>query len=309
MKEKKKNKKIKLVVLSMLMMLLFTGCTTYLKDKDGKTVTNPVTSQNMTKNILCKPKKKEALNIYKENKIDVSKLPDCDNFKIWTKYDGLWTGVVEALAWVILKIGEIVRNYGLALIITSLLIRLAMFPVTRKTALQSELIKKAKPELDKLEGKYKDKKDNDSMMKKSQEMAMIYKKYNINPISGCLFAFLQLPLFIGFLEAINRVPAIFEENFLGLQLGTTPWNAITNNKEYFYLYIILIIAVAVSTYFSTKFNAAATSGDNSQMKTMNIVMLVMITTMSFVTSSALGIYWLTSSVFTIVQNLIVRKDI
>lgn len=50
-------------------------------------------------------------------------------------------------------------------------------------------------------------------MQKSQEMLVIYKKYKINPMAGCLYAFIQLPLFLAFYEALNRLPLIFEGSF------------------------------------------------------------------------------------------------
>ena len=142
------------------------------------------------------------------------------------------------------------------------------------------------------------------MMRKSQEMAFIYKKYNINPIAGCLYAMLQLPLFIAFLEAINRVPAIFEENFLEFQLGTTPVTGITNGN---FIYIIITILVGLSTYYSLKFNSAS-NPDNVQVKSMNKIMFVMILVMSVFMSSALNIYWITTNLFTIGQNLLVKRE-
>ena len=80
---------------------------------------------------------------------------------------------------------------------------------------QTENMKKAQPEINRLEKKYANKTDNESLMAKSQETMMIYKKYNINPVSGCLTSFIQLPIFFAFLEAINRVPAIFEGTAAG----------------------------------------------------------------------------------------------
>ena len=65
--------------------------------------------------------------------------------------------------------------------------------LTKKTAMQSENMKLAQPELTKLEKKYKNRNDQESLMMKNQEMLGIYKKYNINPMSGCLFAFIQIP--------------------------------------------------------------------------------------------------------------------
>ena len=77
----------------------------------------------------------------------------------------------------------------------------------------NENMQKAQKDLQRLEKKYQGKEDRDALMMKSQEMMLIYKKYNINPMSSCLFSFLQLPIFFAFLEALYRVPAFFENNF------------------------------------------------------------------------------------------------
>ena len=206
-----KNKKIKLAIL-VVMLISLTGCTKILQTDEKKPVRNELTGQNLVENILCKPEDSTTIELYKNNRVDIDKLPTCSEFKVTSGgYEGIWTTIfVKPLAWVILKIGDIVKNYGLSVIIVTLLIRLIMYPLTQKTAMQSENMNKAKPELEKLEKKYKNRQDNEAMMQKSQEMMMIYNRYNINPVSGCLFSLIQLPLFIGFLEAINRVPAIFD---------------------------------------------------------------------------------------------------
>lgn len=303
-----KNNKFKLLIILLLMVFL-TGCTKVLEDPETKkAVTNPVTGQSLTQNILCQPTDEESIKLYDEYKdiVNIEKLPACKNFKITSGgYEGLWNSFfVKPLAWLIIQIGNLVKSYGLSLIITSLLIRFVAYPITKKTAVQSELITKAKPELDRLEEKYKGKDDQASMMKKSQEMTMIYKKYNINPIAGCLYAFLQIPLFIAFLEAINRVPAIFEENFIGFQLGTTPMIGLQNGN---FLYLIIIAIVGITTYFSFKLNS--TSADaNKQFGSMNKIMVIVITIMSLFMSSALGIYWITTNLFTVGQNLLVKRS-
>lgn len=295
---------IKKIVLVVLGVLVLTGCTTQLTDSNNKAVTNPTTGQTLTKNILCQPNDKETIELYKKNDINISDLPKCEKFSLGSGgYEGLWTSVVvKPLAWVILQLGNIVKNYGLGLILTSLLIRLIVFPLTRKTAIQSELIKEAQPALDRLEKKYEGKTDQESMIRKSNEMAMIYKKYNINPISGCLFTFIQIPLFIGFLEAINRVPAIFEGSLLGFQLGTTPLTGITNGN---YLYILLSVVVGLTTYFSLKLNSTS-NPDNEQMKMMTRIMFFIILFTSIFMTSALNVYWITTNLFTVVQNLLVK---
>ena len=241
--------------------------------------------------------------------MSVNTLPKCDNFGIsqLKNYDGLWSTIfVKTLAWFVLKVGSIVKSYGLSIIIVSLLIRLATFPITKKTAMQSELIKEAQPELKRLEKKYEGKDDQDSMMKKSQEMAAIYKKYHINPVTGCLFALLQIPIFIAFLEAINRVPAIFEEKFLIWQLGTTPIMGFQQGVVSIICYLSLTILVGVTTFFSLKLNSTNNPG-NEQAEQMNKIMFFMILFMSIFMTSALNIYWVVTNLFTVVQNILVKK--
>lgn len=300
-----KNTKKKILIV-LLCVFLLTGCTTQLKGADNKTVKNPTTGQTLTKNILCQPEDEETRGLYLSNGVNIEELPKCKNFSATDGgYDGVWSSIiVKPLAWLIITLGNIVHKYGFGLILASLLIRIVALPLTKKTAMQSELMAKAKPELDKLEKKYEGKKDQESMMKKSNEMAMIYKKYNINPIAGCLFAFIQIPLFIGFLEAINRVPAIFEETFGGFQLGTTPITGITNGN---YIYLILTAIVAGSTYFSLKLNSAS-NPDNQQMQMMGKIMFVMILVTSVFMTSALNIYWITTNLFTVVQNILVKRQ-
>lgn len=294
------------ILLLILCVFLLTGCTKMLKDSNNKVVRNKETGQTITENIICKPTNKTTIKIYEENGVDIDKLPSCNKFSPLKNYEGLWTSIfVKPLAWVIIKIGSILKNYGLALIVTCLIIRLILYPFTKKTAMQSELMKKAQPELAKLEKKYENKTSTEDQNKKAQEMMLIYQKYKINPISGCLLAFIQLPLLLAFYEAINRTPAIFEDKFLFFELGKTPWIGIKNGE---YVYIVLVILIFVATLFSfrkTLKDQSANPGMN--MKTTLYFMLAIITYSSFTLSSAVGIYWITSNLFTILQNYLVER--
>lgn len=302
----KQNKK-KQILIILTCVLLLTGCTKTLKDKDNKAVTNEKTGQSITENIICKPTDKDVIKIYEDNKVKLSKLPECEDFTPLSKYEGLWTSLfVKPLAWVILQIGSLLNSYGSSIIITCLLIRLVLMPITKKTAMQSELIKKAQPELEKLEKKYRGKEDNqEAQAKKAQEMMMIYQKYQINPISGCLLSFIQIPLLFAFLEAINRTPALFENDFLVFQMGTTPWVGITNGN---YWYILLLILIIGTTFFSFRKTLKDQSGPTaSQMKYTIYFMLAMVSVASLTLPAALGIYWISSSLFTILQNIYVER--
>ena len=301
-----KNKKKIFIIILMIFMLC--GCTKVLKDENNKVVVSPTTGQNVTENILCKPTSEEMLKIYEENKVDISKLPDCKDMKVTGKYESIWNSIfVRPLAWLIVKLGEVVNSTGLAIILITIGIRILLFPVTQKTAMQSENMKKAQPELNNLEMRYKTKTDRDSMMMKSQEMMAIYKKYNISPLSGCLFGLIQLPIFFAFLEAINRVPTIFEGKFMTLDLGTTVINGLSNGN---FAYLILVVLIIGATYFT--FKNAATTGNSEQQKQMQFMtkfMMIFISVVSFTLPTAIAIYWITSSAITIIQNKLVKRSV
>lgn len=308
----KKNKKLAVVLL--ILLTLSTGCTKYLADDNKKKIVNEVTGQNLTSNILCLPEDEDLRQIYEDNKdnmhVDYDSLKPCTDFKPGDlKYNGLWESLfIKPLAYVIIKLGLLVKNYGLAVIILGLLIRLILFPFTKKTLMQSENMKKAQPELQAIQKRYGNTTDQAAAMQMSQELMMVYKKYNINPASGCLVSFIQLPILLAFLEAINRVPAIFEGNFLHLQLGTSPSVGIRGGN---FLYIILIILIVFTTYFSLKNSMSATStGNPEQDKQMEMTMKFMIVFISIASLSlptALALYWIVSNGFVIVQNMVLKQ--
>ncbi len=307
-----KRKRILKLFIIITILFSLTGCVKYGK-QNKKVITEKKSGQRLVTNILCKPTNKEMIKLYEKynttskKKVNLDKLSDCKKMQISGKYDDLWTNLfVKPLAWIIIQIGNLIKNYGLGLILATLLIRLIAFPFTKKAALQSENMKKAQPELQKLEKKYENKKDQQSMMQKSQEMMFIYKKYGINPMSTCLFSLFQIPLFFAFYEAIMRIPAIFEEKFIGFDLGLSPMNAVAKGD---YKYLIFIVVIGASTYFSFKLNsgAAMSKEQESQMKMMSNLMVVMMTFMAFSISTGIAFYWTTTSIFTIIQNLLVKR--
>ena len=310
-----KNKLLGVILVFIVLLTSGCGANDYLKD-DKKLVQYEETGQNLPNNILCQPEDKELYEIYKkyndELKIPLEKLPKCSEFKINSnKTSGIWELIfVKPLAYLILKLGGLVKNMGISLIIVGLLIRLILLPFSYKTHKQSKNMQKVNQEMQKLEFKYRGREDRDSMMMKSQEMMDIYKKYNVKPMSGCLVAFLQLPLFFAFLQAINRVPAIFEDKLLGFNLGMTPYVGLSQGN---YLYILLIILIAASTYFSFKYSMRSTGAMNqtpemeSQMKMMTNIMVVIIVITSFSLSTALALYWIVTYAFIAIQTFIFRK--
>lgn len=310
--------KNKILILLML-VLLTSGCGTnnYIKDKDKNIVKYEATGQSLPNDILCKPEEdSELYELYKKYdkqlKISLEDLPSCNDYKITSnKSSGIWETIfVKPLAWLILKVGNLVGNMGISLILVGLLIRLILLPFSYKTHKQSKNMQKVNNELQKLEYKYRGREDKDSMMMKSQEMMDIYKKNNVRPMSGCLISFIQLPLFFAFLQSINRVPAIFEDKLLGFNLGMTPSVGISNGN---YLYIVLIILIALSTYFSFKYSMKSTANMNQtpemkrQMNMMTNIMVILIVVTSFSLTTALAFYWIITYAFIAIQTYIFKR--
>ena len=303
-----KKKKIILVLLLLILVLPLAGCTQYVKTEDKKVVMDNETGERLVSNMLCKPTKENIINLCNENNIDLENIPTCNDFKITSNgYEGVWTTIfVKPLAFIIIKVTSLVKNAGVAIILITLLIRGLLYPVTKKTAMQSEMMAKAKPEIDKIEKKYANKTSQQDQMAHSQEVMMVYKKYGINPMSGCIFALIQIPLFFAFYEAMNRLPLVFEGSFLGLDLGMSPLNGMYKGN---FFYIIVIVLVIVMTYLSFKLNKTATTNDVNgvSMKMMTNMSIGMIAIASFTISTSIAIYWICNSGFTVVQNLLVKR--
>lgn len=314
------KKKIMATIL-IVILLATSGCgkNNYIKDENNKIVTYEATGQTLQKNILCKPNDEKS-DLYKEyekyndqldNKLE--KLPKCKDFKITSnKTKSLWQFLfVKPVAYLIIKLGNVVGNLGISLILIGLAIRIVLLPLQVKSLNQSKNMQKAQPELAKIERKYRDKTDNESLMMKSQETVAIYKKYKISPVLGCLLSFLQLPIFFAFLQAIYRIPTIYQEKLFGWNLGMTPMKGI---ELHHYSYIILVVLIALTTYFSFNFtmkkqqNVGASTPDmQNQMSMMTKIMTIMIIVTSFSLPTAIGLYWIVTYAFIFVQTAIVNR--
>lgn len=301
------NKKFQKIILLFLLIITLTGCTKRftIEDKEDNT------KKAYVSNIICKPESEDLLKIYtdnaKEQKIDIDNLPNCSELKINSGgYEGLWTSIfVKPLAWLIIKLGNLVKNYGISIMIIGFLLRALMFPISKKTNNMSKNMKKAQKELENLERKYRGREDKEAMMMKSQEMLMIYKKYDISPFSGCLVALIQTPIFFAFLEAVYRVPAFFEETLWKFNLGAAPLEGFKAGN---YWYAILIILIGLATYYSFKNIQTPTSEEQQkQTKMMSTFMLVFIIIASFSLPTAIALYWIVSNGFTVLQNLILKE--
>lgn len=113
--------------------------------------------------------------------------------------------IMEGIFYVIDKIG--IPNIGLAIILFTIVIYLLLMPLTIKQQKYSKLSAKMNPELQAIQKKYKDKKDNESMMAMNIETKAVYAKYGVSPSGSCVQLLIQMPILLALYRVIYNIPA------------------------------------------------------------------------------------------------------
>ena len=133
---------------------------------------------------------------------------------ILTAYDGAILGpIAKILGWIMNGIYNIVynlfgfENVALSIILLTFVIYMCLFPITYKQQKFSMLTQKMQPELQKVQKKYKDKKDQNSMMAMQEETQAIYQKYGISPMGSCGFMLINFPILMALYQVFRYVPA------------------------------------------------------------------------------------------------------
>ena len=132
---------------------------------------------------------------------------------ILTKASGLIMGPISALmGWIFSLIynlfyGLNIYSIGFSIIVFTVIIRLAIFPLSVKMTRNSKIQQYLQPEFNKITKKYKGKKDQESMIKQNKEMSELRAKYGIKTSSGCFTSLIQFPIFIALYNVINNIPA------------------------------------------------------------------------------------------------------
>lgn len=128
-----------------------------------------------------------------------------DTGKILGPISKLLGYIMEGIFFVIDKIG--IPNIGLAIILFTIVMYLLMMPLTIKQQKFSKMSAKMNPELQAVQAKYKNRKDNDSMMAMNMETKAIYAKYGVSPTGSCVQLIIQMPILFALYRVINNMPA------------------------------------------------------------------------------------------------------
>ena len=197
---------------------------------------------------------------------------------------GKLTFLSSPLFWLLRKTHELVRNWGVAIILVTLLIKLLFYPLTEASGRSMAKMRKVQPRIKAIQDRHKDDKQA-----QSQAMMELYKKEKVNPMAGCLPMLIQIPFFIAFywvlLESVEIRQAPF---FLWIQ-------DLSSRDPYF----VLPLLMGLGMFFQQKLNPAPP--DPMQAKIMT-AMPIMFTAMFAFFPSGLVLYWLTNSLLSIAQQ-------
>jgi len=184
-------------------------------------------------------------------------------------------------------------NYGLAIVVTTLIIRFALLPLMIKQTKSTKAMQALQPEMVKLKEKYSSK-DQATQQKLQQEMMQLYQKNGVNPLAGCLPIFVQMPILFAFYHAIMRTAEISKHTFLWFDLGQAD------------PYYILPVVAAITTFIQQKLAMAGTAGQNPQMAMMIWLMPIMILIFAINFPAALSLYWVVGNIFGIAQMYLIK---
>lgn len=224
-----------------------------------------------------------------------------------------WLGWLETiLKWIMEVINKVVHNWGVSIIIMTILIKLAMFPMTRNQSMSTLKMQEIQPKVQAVQTKYK---DNPQRMQ--QEMAKVYQEVGYNPMSGCLPMLVQFLILWSMYNLFNNyfefrgssfIPHWIEDLSSGDSLYVFKFNIPFFGNH---LRILPFIYLASQLLFGKITNMGGTAGaagpSQAQMKMMMYGMPILFFVLFYNAPSGLLLYWTVSNIFQMVQQVIINK--
>lgn len=210
---------------------------------------------------------------------------------------GWWKPVCKFLLMVLNFTYAYVPNYGIAIILLTILIRIIFWPLTHKSTESMKKMQALQPLMAELKAKYKDN------PKKMQEETMgLYRKHKVNPVSGCLPMLIQIPVFVALFVVLRSAIELRFADFLWIKDLSEPENLLADILPY--PLNILPIFMAATMVWQQKLMPTP---DPNQQKMMLFFMPVMMLVMFYNMPSALVLYWSANQVIMIAQ-LVIQKQ-
>jgi len=236
----------------------------------------------------------------------------------------IYQPIYNALVFVLhsITIGDV----GLAVILLTIVVKLILSPLTKKSIRNQILMKKMEPEINLIKKNFPNKEEQ------SKKTFELYKKYGTNPFSGCLLIFIQIPIIIALyyvfysntsidtslLYSFIQTPSSLHTNFLGLfEMGgkSIVLAVLAGLSQFVQAYLSLPIktknAKSISINQDGKEEPKDFQSRLADSMQMNIIYILPIMTVfiSYKTSAAVALYWITSTIFTIAQEWYIRRKL
>ncbi len=221
---------------------------------------------------------------------------------------GFFGGISQVLVSGLALFQRIFRNWGIAIILLSALVNLILFPLSRKSYESMKKMQEIQPHMEKLRNEHK---DNPTRLNK--EMMDLYKKYNVNPMGGCLPLFLQIPVFIALYQGLMRSIELRGAKFLWIKDLSMPdavplpvsLPMIGNSVN------ILPVLMAGAMVFQQRLSmrkGAAESAQAKQQQQMMVLMPVIFLFIMYSFPSGLVLYWLTNTLLTMFEQRAIMRS-
>ncbi len=205
---------------------------------------------------------------------------------------GFFNILGRPMLWVMKILYDVVHNWGVAIILFTILIKIAFWPLTKSSFTSMEKMKRIQPMMKELQEKHKDNKEE-----MSREMMQLYKTYGVNPLGGCLPILVQIPVFIALYQVLMQSLDLRHSSFITyLPFTDIIWLADLSAKDPLYITPLVMGASMFLQQYLTP-----SMGDPMQRKMM-LLMPVIFTFMFLNFPSGLVLYWLMNNVFSIVQQ-------
>jgi YidC/Oxa1 family membrane protein insertase len=222
---------------------------------------------------------------------------------------GILAPVETALKWFLSLFYHLIPNYGIAIILLTLLVKILLFPLTKKSSESTLRMQTLAPKVKEIQAKYK---DNPQQM--NAKMAEFYKQEGYNPMSGCLPLLIQFPIFIAMYNLFNNHFDLRGAMFIP---GWIPDLSIPESVFSFAPYRIPILGwsdirllpfIYVGSQLLTgKITQTPDQQGSSQMKMMLYIMPVMFFFILYNVPSGLTVYWIMTNLLSLVKQLIINR--
>jgi len=202
--------------------------------------------------------------------------------------------------WLLQALYSVVPNYGVTIILLTLLVRMVMAPLTTRQMRSMERMRALAPKLEELRAKFADDK-----AKQSEGMMNLYRQEGVNPLGGCLPMVLQIPVFIGLFYALQSSIELRHSPFFGWITDLSVPESLFTIPGLDLPVRVLPLLMGASMVIQQKLTPM--QADPAQAKMMLVVMPVMMTVMFYQFPSGLVLYWMVSNVVAISHQLWVGR--